>query len=412
MHKLARPFVLVSFAVACGGGASPNQHGNLSAKAVGSLAFELAPRSAPDADLLSGCGDGALSASGEATLKRLPFLQQVTTESALLVFQTVEPAAADVAVTRLDGTPVGSFTSAADPSVADGTQQLVKLSGLEPAHVYCYSLRGLTAAAGFRTAPAPGHGGSVRFAAFGDSGSDHSDQRSLLHQLETVPLDFLVHTGDLAYESGTVAQLDNTVFNVYAPLLRSFALFPVTGNHDYGTDGGAPFFRAFVLPPNGDPALPERWYSFNWGDVHFVGLDTQQTGATQAAWLDRDLMQNQLPWTIVYAHRPPYSSGDHGGDAGFREYFVPLLEKYQVPLVLSGHDHDYERTQVLNGVTYVVTGGGGIGTRPVGTSDFTAFSEAVIHFVYVEISSNRLDLHAIDGMGNEFDQTRIERNGS
>lgn len=412
MHSLARSFGLVALAVACGSGLSSNEHGNLSAKTLGSLDFELADRSAPDARLLAGCGDGSATKAGEAVLKRLPFLQQVTTEAAIIVFKTTQPEPVSVELTNTDGMVVSHVTSQADPSVADSTQQLVRLEGLQPSHTYCYSLDGLTARAGFRTAPSVGDDSSVRFVAFGDSGSDDSDQFSLLSQLRTVPFDLIVHTGDLAYESGTIAQLDRTVFDVYAPLLRSFALFPVTGNHDYDTARGAPFFQAFVLPEDGSTALPERWYSFDWGNVHFVGLDTEQTGDAEAAWLDEDLGRNELPWTIVFAHRPPYSSGEHGGDAAFRRYFVPVLEKYQVPLVLNGHDHDYERTKVLNGVTYVVTGGGGIGTRPVGSSSFTAFSEAVIHFVYVEITGNRLNLHAIDGSGQEFDQTRIERSAS
>ncbi len=409
MHQLARSLGLAAVAVACGGGLSPNQQGNLSAKTLGPMPFELASRSAPDADLRDSCGDGAVSATGKSTLKRLPFLQQVTDKSAVIVFQTAKRRTVGVDVDGADGTPVTHVTSQADPSVADGTQQLVRLTGLEPAHTYCYAVGDLTAAAGFRTAPAPSSDAPVRFVAFGDSGSDDSDQLSLLGQLATVPLDFIAHTGDLAYENGTAAQLTHSVFDVYAPLLRSFALFPASGNHDNETDDGAPFFRAFVLPENGAPMLPERWYSFDWGNAHFVALDTERTGPAQAAWLDDDLMRNHLPWTVVFAHKPPYSSGEHGSDEAFRHYFVPLLEKYQVALVLNGHDHDYERSKVLNGVTYVVTGGGGIGTRPVGKSSFTAFSEAVIHFVFVEITGNRLDLHAIDGTGQEFDQTRIER---
>lgn len=412
MHSLARSFGLAALAVACGSNLSPNEHGNLSAKTLGSLEFELASRAAPDTGLLASCGDGRVTKAGQAALQRLPFLQQVTTETAIVVFKTTRPGPVEVELTGTDGALIAHATSKADPSVADGTQQLVEFEGLQPSRTYCYSLAGLTAAAGFRTAPAPGSGSPVRFVAFGDSGSDESDQFSLLSQLQTVPFDLIVHTGDLAYESGTVAQLDRTVFDVYAPLLRSFALFPITGNHDYDTSSGAPFLQAFVLPEDGDSARPERWYSFDWGDVHFVGLDTEQTGEAEAAWLDEDLRQNELPWTVVFAHRPPYSSGEHGGDAAFRQYFVPVLEKYQVPLVLNGHDHDYERTKVLNGVTYVVTGGGGIGTRPVGSSSFTAFSEAVIHFVYVEISGNHLNLHAIDGSGQEFDQARIERSAS
>jgi hypothetical protein len=77
-------------------------------------------------------------------------------------------------------------------------------------------------------------------------------------------------------------------------------------------------------------------------------------------------------------------------------------------LVLSGHDHDYERTAPLNGVTYVVTGGGGRGTRNVGHSSFTAFSQEVIHFVFVEAQGPRLVLHAIDATGREFDQAVLE----
>ena len=86
---------------------------------------------------------------------------------------------------------------------------------------------------------------------------------------------------------------------------------------------------------------------------------------------------------------------------------MPILEKHKVPLVLNGHDHDYERTTPQNGVTYVVTGGGGVGVRPVGTSSFTAFSDAVIHFVYVTVAGNELALHAIDGLGQEFDSLVI-----
>jgi hypothetical protein len=129
----------------------------------------------------------------------------------------------------------------------------------------------------------------------------------------------------------------------------------------------------------------------------------------QAAWLDADLAANTLPWTIVYGHKPPFSSGEHGNDGGFQTYFVPVLEKHQVPLVLNGHDHDYERTKPQNGVTYVVTGGGGVGVRSVGTSGFTAVSDAVIHFVYVTVSSQELALHAIDGLGHEFDSLVIHR---
>jgi acid phosphatase type 7 len=142
--------------------------------------------------------------------------------------------------------------------------------------------------------------------------------------------------------------------------------------------------------------------------VHFVGLDTEQIGADQAAWLEADLTANRLPWTIVFAHRPPFSSGEHGGSGDFQREFVPILRKHHVDLVLSGHEHDYERFKPIDGVVYVVSGGGGRGTRPVGSGPSTAFSEAVLHFVYGEVDGNRLTLHAIDGVGREFDQAVVQ----
>lgn len=402
----AKVAVCLAALTSCGMG---NEQGDLSAEKTGQIITTLAQRQAPAADLVAGCGDGSLTQGGADTLTRTPFLQQVTSQSATVVFRVREAAPVRLVVRSLHGAPLQQVTSQPDPTVADGKQQLVRLDQLAPNTTYCYELDGLTASTGFRTAPAPDSAAPVRFVAFGDSGSASSDQVKLREQLGTVPFDFMLHVGDLAYEYGTASQLDRAVFKMYAPLMKNFALFPISGNHDYETEGGAPFFSAFVLPENGDAQRPERYYSFDWGNVHFVGLDTEQISTQQAAWLDADLSRNSLPWTIVFAHKPPFSSGEHGSDGNFRKHFVPVLERHKVPLVLSGHEHDYERTKVLNGVTYIVTGGGGIGTRSVGHSSFTAFSEAVIHMVFVEVVGGRLVLHAIDGVGREFDQTVIER---
>ena len=247
----------------------------------------------------------------------------------------------------------------------------------------------------------------MRFVAFGDSGGGGSDQRAVVAQLRTVPFDFMIHLGDIAYESGTRAQLDGAFFQMYADLLEDFPVFPASGNHEYETEDAAPFREAFALPENGGPAGVERWYSYDWGDVHFAVLDTERIGAPQAAWLEADLTANHRPWTIVYFHRPPFSSGDHGNDGNVQKYFVPILVSHHVPLVLNGHEHDYERSKPIDGVTYVVSGGGGRGTRAVGQSSFTAFSAAVIHFLYVTVEGRQLTLHAIDGTGQEFDSLRL-----
>ena len=89
-----------------------------------------------------------------------------------------------------------------------------------------------------------------------------------------------------------------------------------------------------------------------------------------------------------------------------------IFEKHGVQLTLWGHDHNYERTNTIGGVTYVVTGGGGTGTRNVGSSSFTAFSAEVSHFVYLETVGDELRLWAIDATGQTFDTAIIQqRNG-
>jgi 3',5'-cyclic AMP phosphodiesterase CpdA len=326
-----------------------------------------------------------------------------------VLFTSTAAGSVTVDLKRPDGTPVRSALAAKDSSArpSGAWQGMARLDGLEPSTLYCYSLRGLTRPAGFVTAPAPGSGAPVRFVVFGDSGDGGPGQRAVLEQLTRVPFDFIAHTGDLAYTHGRLHEIENYVFGVYAPLLRSHALFPASGNHDYRSEQAAPFREVFALPENGGPAGRERYYSFDWGDVHVAVIDTELVGPTQAAWLDADLAASGARWKVVYGHKPPFSSGSHGSARNVRDVFVPIFERHQVPLVLSGHEHNYERTRPLRGVTYIVTGGGGRYARSVGRSEFTAHSASVLHFVYIDATPSELVLHAIDATGREFDAVSI-----
>jgi hypothetical protein len=349
------------------------------------------------------CGTGVVSS---ARLRRQPYLQRVTSTSARILFTVSGEAPVTVDVMESSGKPVATGVEAS-PDGPPPAPLAVTIEGLEPDTIYCYRLNGMTAGAGFRTAPTPGNG-RVRFSAFGDSGNGSESQRAVYAQLQTVPYDFVLHLGDVAYEKGSEWELENHYFSIYRGLTRSFAVFPVLGNHDDATNDGAAFLSAFDLPDNAVPSERERFYSFDWGPIHFVALDTERMTREQASWMDRDLQKNTQPWTVVYGHRPPYSSGHHGSNLVFRERFGPILYKHGVQLVLSGHDHSYERTRAIDGTTYVVSGGGGRDTRPVQRSEFTAHADEVHHFVFVEVDAKTLILHAIDGAGREFDSVRLD----
>jgi acid phosphatase type 7 len=396
---------------------SSNELGYLAAPEGGDMTHAPAPRARFDTRQRAACGPGGVTEAGAAAFVRRPYVQKVTADSAEIVWATVsgEPVRVEV---RDGGGALVAQAQAERVTNGDTGLQVARLSGLVPDTTHCYQILGdsaWTEPTGMRTAPRSGVAAPVRFAVFGDVGKRSSDQFAVLEQIESVEFDAALITGDLAYEDGTRAELQKNFFDVYAELMARTAFFPATGNHDYCTDEAQPFRDAFFLFENGGTDGPEgsygieRWYSLDWGDAHIVVLDTQKVGDVQARWLERDLAANTLPWVIVVGHRPPYSSGSHGSAMDVRERFSPLFERYGVDLALFGHEHNYERTESIGGVTYVITGGAGRGTRAVGTSGFTAFSARVAHFVYLTIEADVLRLYAIDATGRDFDTLELTR---
>src|SRR5690606_26885652 len=152
-----------------------------------------------------------------------------------------------------------------------------------------------------------------------------------------------------------------TVYGPFGPLLeRGTELFAVLGNHDVA--GGFDEAQVEAL------GMPGRWYSVTRGDLLLVALDSTRSGdAAQRAWLEETLRTSTATWKVVGRHHPPYSSGYHGSSTAART-FVPLFVRYGVQLVLSGHEHDYQRSEPLGGVTYLVTGAASR-TRRTGRDD-------------------------------------------
>jgi len=173
-------------------------------------------------------------------------------------------------------------------------------------------------------------------------------------------------------------------------------MLAVLGNHDAG------FADAQVTALG----MPGRWYATGIGDVLFVALDsTMAKDPGQLAWLDQTLAQAGSDWVVVALHHPPFSAGVHGSDEEVRDAFVPLFEQYGVDLVLAGHDHDYQRSVPIGGVTYVVSGAGSK-VRSTGSAEFTAESAATLHFVELAVWEDRIDITAI-GLDGAFDRATV-----
>lgn len=389
-------------------GCTTNELGRLSASETGNLSLGDVPRARFDAEQSAACG----AAASSDAITRAPYLQQVTPTSALVLF-AADSDDYQVRVRRAGGDAVAHrarLDRVARPVA--GRQYQAAVDGLEADTLYCYRVvagdRPVAGPFGFRTAPAD-PSATVRFAALSDLGTRTGDQFAVREALEDVPLDFVLIGGDIAYSDGTRREFEDNFFSVYAELLARVPFYVTSGNHDLRTEDGAPLREFFALPDNGGAAGLERWYSFDYGPVHVVMLDAEKVGAAQIRWLDNDLARADRPWTVAVVHRPPYSSGWHGSNPEVRDGFVPVFRRHGVDLVLSGDDHNYERTTPQDGVTYVVTGGGGRGTRPVTSSDFTAFSLQVSHFVHLVANDRRLELRAVDATGRVFDTVLLRR---
>jgi hypothetical protein len=404
------PLALVPVLALVSFGCTPNNQGNIEATIEGDVSNPQAVVGDPTSELSSACGALEQDPRTSRQLTRLPYLNRVTPKGATVMWAGVAMRGTQLQITTPAGKVVKTTQAKVDlPSEGAATDRmLARVEGLKPGTTYCYSIldaKGgtLLGRVGFKTAPRLGADVPVSFAVLGDSGDATADQVALADRINDYPFDLMLHVGDMAYGSGAFAEFDATYFDIYGTLLSYVPVFPVAGNHEYRSPDAAPFRALFDLPNN------ERWYSFDYGDVHFIGLDTEQLGDEQDAWLERDLRSSNAAWDIVYLHKGPYSSGVHGSNGEVQDRFQPLFERYGVRLVFSGHDHHYERTKEINGVSYIVSGGGGAGTYPVQPSEFTALAVEVIEFVYVTIEQDTLSLHAIDGTGKEFDQLVIEQ---
>jgi hypothetical protein len=214
---------------------------------------------------------------------------------------------------------------------------------------------------------APTNNKPTRVWVIGDSGTANSNAAAVRDAYAdmTDRTDVWLMLGDNAYEEGTDQQYQNAVFEMYPNLLRQTVVWPTLGNHDaasVGLQNQFPFLDIFTLPRNGEggglPSGTEKYYSFDYANIHFICLDSASSlrtpGSPMLEWLENDLAATTKDWIIAYWHHPPYSWGTHNSDYEFeliemRRYVLPILENHGVDLVLSGHSHNYERSFLLSG---------------------------------------------------------------
>lgn len=296
---------------------------------------------------------------------RGPYLQQGTHSSIIIRWATSIPVQGSI----LYGTePHQLLFSATETAVS--CDHTVKLQGLEPNTKYYYAIAHSTEIdEGFFFVTAPKQPKPTRIWVVGDSGRGNDIAAQVrdgyFKFTGTRHTDLWLMLGDNAYDTGTWDEYQQGVFEMY-PHLRNSVLWTAIGNHDAGSASSewqtGPYYELFNPPTQGEaggiPSGTAAYYSFDYGNIHFICLDSYGSDRTSTGamltWVAKDAAASNQDWKIAFWHHPPYTKGSHDSDTEIeliemRERALPILEAAGVDLVLSGHSHSYERSYLIDG---------------------------------------------------------------
>ncbi|MCH8327045.1 MAG: metallophosphoesterase [Candidatus Marinimicrobia bacterium] len=358
------------------------------------------------------------------TLTRDPYIQKPSVNSVLIAWGTQEKTDGVVEYgsdPSLGLTATDTALIILHPGFPDSTfLHGVEITGLDPNTTYYYQVLSggdtLSAVEMFHTNNDTLNP-SFDFMIFGDMGDGGAAALALRNRILTLDFDLAILTGDIVYNSGEWKNFDPKHFVPFKDIIKQTAFFPSLGNHDFETEDGAPYIANFFLPHN-NPDNSEYFYSFNYGRTHFISLDlvTAQhsnhsikfdTTSTQYAWLKSDL-EAASAWAdfiIPFYHHPAFSS-----DRDYpiiRDHIVPLFEEFDVEIAFAGHEHFYERWHPINGVTHLITGGGGRTLTITSQQPEIAYNESVFHVTLASITDKTLSLKMVRTNGTIGDSVKI-----
>jgi hypothetical protein len=244
--------------------------------------------------------------------------------------------------------------------------------------------------------------GSVKFAVIGDTGSGTDQQRqvgdTMVRYRTAFPFDFVLMMGDNLYGGESAKDFQIKFSDVYKPLLDNNVKFYATlGNHDLPIQVN---YQNFNM--NG-----KEYYRFKKGNIAFYSLNSNYMDKKQVQWLESELAKDTSDWKIAFFHHPPYSSASkHGSDKQLREVLEPIFVEFGMNVVLTGHDHVYERIKPQKGIYYFVSGAGGK-LRSGDVNDRSPLTEKSfdrdMHFMLWEAVGNELYFQVISRTGETVD---------
>ncbi|WP_234121692.1 purple acid phosphatase family protein [Clostridium hydrogenum] len=322
----------------------------------------------------------------------------------------------------------------------------VELKGLNPGTKYIYRVGNGENWSAFRTFTTEASNTSnFKFLVFGDSQSgnaavpNYAPWNKNLHAAYNANKDakFMINMGDLV-EKGQDYIHWNNWFDAASGVIDTIPDMVVQGNHetydaaDWNSTKPQYFVNQFKVPQNGPDGYKGQTYSYNYGNAHFVVLDSQEDEEApndnsflqkQADWLDKDLSASTAKWNFVFFHKTPYYNKASRANVTLKNIFDPIIEKHHVDVVFNGHDHGVSRTYAMNdgkyysdyskGTVYYVTGRSGAKYYPdLSSKVWDAFfydPNDMPCYESVQLNGDKLDIKATKEDGTVVDDFVIDK---
>jgi len=344
-------------------------------------------------------------------ITRGPYLGNVTKTSIVISWETKEVSDALVEYAKDDWyiASGGSYNEQTEDA-RKVKRHNIALRNLTPSTLYHYRVVSDSDVTSkdntFHTAVEPSE--PFTLVVYGDTRTKIYDHFPVVNRIAEHKPHLILDTGDLVSD-GRLLLLWDAFFYVIKDLISDAPYYSVLGNHE---NNAQHYYDLFHLPEGGGKEN-EQWYSFDYGNVHFVCLDSNVLESSeQLAWLKNDLVQakGKAQWIFVAFHHAAYSSGKHGSYYDTMPEWIDAFEQYGVDMVFNGHDHIYERS-LSNDIWYIVSGGGGAPQSAVNQkpNPKQVYAEMTLHFCKLRIDGAQIEFEMIRADGTVGDAMTITK---
>ncbi len=333
-----------------------------------------------------------------------PFVEDLSSTNATFVWETKSLMFGWLEID--DGTAKNIYRT-----IEPGKVHRLTVDGLQPGKPYKYKAAGQTSAGAFRALNKDRD--SVKFAFLGDNRTHPKDFKRIARVVSEHDIDLVIHSGDIVTWGVNPEEWYNEWFDPARKLLQRAPVLVAWGNHECPWK---PDSMVNVYYKNKSQFFSKGFFSYQNGPATFVHINIYEDyspGSEQHKWLESVLENCQSEFIIAVFHNAPFTSGGHATDhdmGKIRSYIVPLLYKYDVDLVINGHDHFYEKSKYGNTI-YIISGGAG---APLRTSKkflnpFSLVSTSCFNYGIAEVAKDKINVTVYSDENSVIDNFSIDK---